>query len=260
MLRRETGRFYTRLAPRHVRLRALALHPVAEGAHLRAERRKTVGMKLYRFRYSPYARKAQMVLDLIGQAYDLIEVPYSDRNEIARVTGGYIYVPVLVEDDGTVVTESRTICERLVATPRGARLVPAPLDGPIWGYHDFVDGALEDVMFRIGSPAVRDAWPTPGDRALYTLIKERKFGAGCVEAWLAGQADLIHRARRLLAPTLKTLAARPFLFGDAPTLADAALYGTCKMLEEADARLLPRVAEPLVAFSQRLEAAAATTA
>jgi len=38
-------------------------------------------------------------------------------------------------------------------------------------------------MFRIGSPAVREAWPTPGDRALYVLIKERKFGAGCVDAW-----------------------------------------------------------------------------
>ena len=33
-------------------------------------------------------------------------------------------------------------------------------------------------MFRIGLPAVRDAWPTPGDRALYVLVKERKFGAG----------------------------------------------------------------------------------
>ena len=212
-------------------------------------------MKLYRFRYSPYARKVQMVLDLMGQTYDVIEVAYSDRNALAGVTGGYIYVPVLVDDDGTVVTESRAICERLVATPRGARLVPSPQEGPVWGYHDFVDGALEDVMFRIGSPAVRDAWPTAGERALYVLVKERKFGAGCVDAWQRDQQGLIERARRLLAPTLKTLAARPFLFGEAPTLADAALYGTCKMLEEADARLLPRVAEPLVAFSRRLEAA-----
>src|SRR6478736_4468170 len=55
-------------------------------------------MKLYRFRYSPYARKVQMLLDLIGARYELVEVPYGDRNEIARVTGGYIYVPVLVGD------------------------------------------------------------------------------------------------------------------------------------------------------------------
>jgi glutathione S-transferase len=213
-------------------------------------------MKLYRFRYSPYARKVQMALDLMGQAYETIEVAYSDRNELAKLTGGYIYVPVVVLDDGKVLTESRTICERLVEMPRGARLAPSPLEGPIWGYHDFVDGALEDVTFRIGSPAVRDAWPTAGERALYVLVKERKYGAGCVDAWERGQAELITRARHLLAPTLKTLAARPFLFGDAPTLADAALYGTCAMLEEADARLLPRIAEPLVGFARRLEKAA----
>jgi glutathione S-transferase len=213
-------------------------------------------MKLYRFRYSPYARKVQMLLDLLGTSYQLVEVPYSDRDELARVTGGYIYVPVLVGGSGEVVVESRAICERLVALEGGARLVPPPWEGPIWAYADFTDGPLEDVLFRIASPAVRDAWPTPGDRALYVLVKERKFGAGCVDAWERDRASLVARARALLAPTLRTLAARPFLFGDAPTLADAALYGQCAMLEEADTQLLPHVAEVLVPYVRRVEAAA----
>jgi glutathione S-transferase len=212
-------------------------------------------MKLYRFRYSPYARKVQAVLDLMGASYDLAEVAYCDRDELATVTGGYVHVPVLVDDRGTVITESRAICEHLVATAAGARLVPSPLEGPIWGYHDFVDGPLEDVFFRIASPAVRDAWRRPGERALYVLIKERKFGAGCVDAWERDRETLVRKARGLLAPTLKTLGARPFLFGDAPTLADAALYGLCAMLEEADRALLPHVAEPLVGFARRLESA-----
>jgi glutathione S-transferase len=215
------------------------------------------GMKLFRFRYSPYARKVQMVLDLLDARYELVEVPYSDRNEIARTTGGYIYVPVLVDDGGEVIVESRDICEYLTASGKGAALVPSPLEGPIWAYHDFADGPLEDVLFRVASPAVRDAWPGAGDRALYVLVKERKFGAGCVDAWEKNQATLVDRARHLLAPSLKTIAARPFLFGDAPTLADAALYGLCKMLEEATPVLLPRVAEELVPFVRRLEAWAA---
>jgi glutathione S-transferase len=210
-------------------------------------------MKLYRFRWSPFARKVQMVLDLLDTRYDVIDVPHSDRNEIALATGGYVYVPVLVDDSGRAITESRDICEYLLAGEVGARLVPPPWQGPIWAYADFVDGPLEDAMFRIGSPAVRDAWPTPGDRALYVLIKERKFGAGCVDAWQRDQALLIQRARKLLAPTLLTLASRRFLFGDAPTLADAALYGVCKMLDEADSRLLPQVGEPLVAFLRGIE-------
>jgi glutathione S-transferase len=213
-------------------------------------------MKLYRFRYSPYARKVQMVLDLLGAKYDLVEVAYTERNELATVTGGYIYVPVLVDDAGKVVVESRDICEHLLASP--SKLVPSPWEGPIWAYHDFVDGPFEDVMFRIAAPSVRDAWPTPGERALYTLVKERKFGTGCVDAWARDRDKLVAKARHLLAPTLRTLAARPFLFGDTPTLADAALYGTCLMLEEADRTLLARVAEPLVPFARRLEASRAT--
>jgi glutathione S-transferase len=212
-------------------------------------------MKLYRFRYSPYARKVQMLLDLIGSRYELVEVPYGDRTEIATLTGGYIQVPVFVDDDGKVVIESRDICEHLLVGEPRARLVPAPWQGPIWGYADFVDGPLEDVLFRIASPAVREAWPGASDRALYNFIKERKFGTGCVDAWRRDQEALVQKARRWLAPTLENLATRDFLFGNTPTLADAALYGQCMMLEEADAGLLPHVAEGLVAYARRVEAA-----
>jgi glutathione S-transferase len=215
-------------------------------------------MKLYRFRYSPYARKVQALLDLLGARYEVVEVPYADRNEIATVTGGYIHVPVLIDDAGKVLTESRDICEHLLASEEASsRLLPAPLEGPIWAYADFVDGPLEDVMFRIGSPAVRDAWPTPGERALYVLVKERKFGAGCVSQWEKQRPELLAKALRLLRPTLSTLGRQDFLFGANPTLADAALYGVCKMLEEADVRLLDGPLAPLLAFERRLEEHAA---
>jgi glutathione S-transferase len=109
-------------------------------------------------------------------------------------------------------------------------------------------------MFRIASPGLRDAWTSPSDRALYVLIKERKFGAGCVDAWQRDQAGLIAKTQRLLAPTLRTLSARDFLFGDTPTLADAALYGVCAMVQEADPKLVARIAEPLVPYLRRVEA------
>ena len=84
--------------------------------------------------------------------------------ELAELTGGYVQVPVLLTDDGRVIVESRAICEHLLAGPAGAKLVPAPLEGPIWGYADFVDGPLEDVLFRIASPEIRDAWPSAAER------------------------------------------------------------------------------------------------
>jgi glutathione S-transferase len=212
-------------------------------------------MKLYRFRYSAYARKVQMLLGLLGRRHELVEVPYSDRSELARVTGGYIYVPVWVSD-GEVTVESRRICERLLSEAPGHTLAPSPLEGPIWAYADFCDGPLEDVTFRIASPLVRDRWSNPGDRALYTLIKERKFGAGCIDQWQSDQGDLMQRARTLLAPSMRTLEQVPFLFGSAPTLADAALYGNLVMLYEADAALPGGLGAAFPAYMSRLEAAA----
>jgi glutathione S-transferase len=47
-------------------------------------------VKLYRLRYSPYARKVQGLLDLLGARYDLVEVPYRQRDQLARVTAGYV--------------------------------------------------------------------------------------------------------------------------------------------------------------------------
>ena len=82
-------------------------------------------MELYRLRYRPSARKAQVLLDLLGARYDLVEVPYRQCDELASVTGGYVYVPVLVNDDGKVVIESRDICEYRLARADG-RLVPSP--------------------------------------------------------------------------------------------------------------------------------------
>jgi glutathione S-transferase len=213
-------------------------------------------MKLFRFRYSPYARKVQMMLELMGKPHEVVEVPYLDRQEMARLTGGYVEVPVLVDDAGVVTVQSRDICERLVQDPAGARLVPAPLEGPIWAYADFVDGPLEDTLFRVATPFLRDQRTNPWERALYQYIKERKFGAGCLDAWQRDREALLARGRRLLAPSVSTLGKRPFLFGDAPTLADCALYGVLAMLEEASPELVAAYAPSLSAYARRLEAAA----
>ena len=209
-------------------------------------------MKLYKFDYSPYARKVQALLDLMGARYTPIEVPYADRNELATVTGGYIYVPVLVDDGDQVITDSRRICEHLVAGA-AARFVPARLEGPVWAYHDWCDNQLEDVLFRLSSPFIARRWRTAHERALYILIKERKFGAGCVDAWERDQAGLIERGRKLLAPSARTLAAQPFLFGEQPTLADVALYGNFAMLGAADPGLVGRFQPEFAGFVRRIE-------
>jgi len=209
-------------------------------------------MKLYRFRYSPYARKVQMLLDLVPSKYELIEVNYLDREQLATLTSGTIMVPVLEDDNGEVIVESRAICERLLARS-GQHLVPDAFEGAVWAYADFCDGPLEDVLFRIAAPAVRDSWTSQFARGLYVFVKERKFGTGCVDEWERSRAVLLAKGRQLLAPTLRTLERQPFLFGEQPTLADAALYGNCIMLEEGQEELLMQLSPTLVGFARRLE-------
>jgi glutathione S-transferase len=212
-------------------------------------------MKLFRLRHSPFARKVQLLLELIPLEHELVEVNYGDRSELAQLTGGYIYVPVLLADDGSVTVESRRICEQLLVGEAARKLVPPPLQGPIWAYADFCDGPLEDILFRVASPAIREAWATPWEKALFTLTKERKFGARCIDTWSKEQPALLERARQLLAPTLATLEQQPFVFGARPTLADAALYGLLAMLSEADPSLVRSLSPGLVAYQARLEAA-----
>lgn len=212
---------------------------------------------LHRLPYSPYARKVQRLLELLGAPFRVVDVPYGNRENLARLTGGYVYVPVLEMDTGEVVFDSRAICARLIADhpALGRRLVPEGLEAAVWAYHDHVEGPIEDVLFRLATPHVRDAWPTAWERALYTLVKERKFGAGCVDAWRADRAGLLARGREVLAPTRDTLRRHPFVFGEALTLADLALYGQWVMLETADPALLEALDPAFVAHARRVEGA-----
>jgi glutathione S-transferase len=214
-------------------------------------------MKLYRFPYSPYVLKVQMLLDLMGRKYQAVDVPYCDRTELATLTGGYIQVPVLVDDGGQVVCDSRRICQHLLAGEAGATFAPPLLEGPIWAYHDWCDGPLEDVLFRIGSPGIRDSWKTAGERALYVFIKERKFGPGCVNAWERDTDELIARGNELLGPSARSLSIQPFLFGASPTLADTALYGLFAFLRMANPAHLGRFPAAFPAWMRRLEELAA---
>src|SRR5687767_6671471 len=141
-------------------------------------------MRLHRFAYSCYARFVQATIDLAGASCAIVDVPFGDRDELARLTGGYIQVPVVELDDGTVVTDSRRIVATLVRDDaRFAPLVPATQAAAAWAYVDWANNILEDVAFRIATPGLQHRFPRPWERALFVFVKERKYGTGCVDAW-----------------------------------------------------------------------------
>ena len=194
-----------------------------------------------------------MVLDLLGTPYETIDVPYDDRTELAVATGGYVQVPVLVTDAGRVIIDSKSICRELLAGPDGAELVPSPWEGPIWAYADWCDGPLEDVCFRLTAPGLRGLMDGIGERALFTMIKERSFGRGCIDTWEESRDARWERTSDMLSPTADTLRQQPFIFGETPTLADAALYGLAFVVRAAVPEFLPSLGEDVEAWIQRCE-------
>lgn len=215
-------------------------------------------MRLHRLDYSCYARFVQATLELAKVPFELVDVRYGDREELAKLTGGYIQVPVLELDDGTAIVDSRRIVQHLARTDeRVARLVPDADAALVWAYVDFANGPVEDAAFRLASPGIALRFESAFERALFVFSKERKFGAGCIDAWERDADALFEQLVAVLEPTTRTLAHRPFLIGREPSLADLALLSHLLMLDlgapDRVAQLVLRF-DVLRAWRERLEA------
>jgi glutathione S-transferase len=203
---------------------------------------------LYRFPYSCYALKVQLLLDKLSLPYQIKEVPFGDRSELVKITNGRVQVPVIVHhrDDGSekMVIESRDICRYLLGL-KSNNLVPPGSEGLIWAYCDWVDEVLEDPLFKMVSLDIANRFERDADRAMFIFIKERKFGQGCVHQWSKDKSGLLQQARDLLAETLMSIAHNGFIHGETPTLADIALVGHLSMVEWADQSLIEAI-DPLI--------------
>jgi glutathione S-transferase len=193
---------------------------------------------LYRFPYSCYALKVQYLLAYLGFPHRVRDVPFMDRSELVSLSGK-VLVPV-IEHDGTVVTESRVICEYLLML-RENELVPVGLEAAVWAYLDWSDQILEHELFRIASPDIARRFARPDEAAMFKFIKERKFGNDCIEQWEREQGQMLETARRLLQPTLTSLEQNGHILCDRITLADFSLAGHLAMVEYADPALLDAV-------------------
>jgi glutathione S-transferase len=214
-------------------------------------------MRLYQFPYSPFAAKVRKCLELKRLDFEVVDVPYLDRRQLIELTGGSVQIPVLV--DGSHVISESAMMTAYLDEKYAPSLRAGPSAGPAVVFEQWADAVLEDVVFRWSAPAIEDRigdWNggRADARAFYRLIKERKYGAGCLDLWRSGAADLSRRAAQLLAPLCQTLESRPYLLGEVPTLADAAVWGQLNMVEQAMPGSARRIAPTLNAWYLRLEA------
>jgi len=211
-------------------------------------------MRLFQFFYSPFAAKVRRCLELKGLAYEVVEVPYLDRRELVSKSGGYPLVPVLEDGDRVVVESARITAYLDERYPVSLRSNPLAVVLEQWA-----DGPLEEVAFKVASPGIEERLVAHSGRvdagALFRLMKERRYGPGCLETWRSGAEALCEELVALLGPLSQAVASRPFLLGEVPSLADAAVYGQLYMVEVGVPGFIPARAPVLRDWWERVRSA-----
>jgi len=186
-------------------------------------------MRLYTYSGSANGYKVELLLALLDRAHERIEVPIFDgasrtpdflrKNPAGRV-------PVLELDDGTCLPESNAILWHLA---RGTAFLPAALAAQdrVIAWLMFEQSEIEPV---IGSARF---WLLTGRDADRRDELERRL------AWARGSLAILEGE----------LAARPFIVGAAPSIADLALYAYTHVAGDAGLTLGANV----TAWCRRIE-------
>lgn len=179
-------------------------------------------MRLHSYAGSANGYKVELLLALLGRRYERVEVSIFEG---ASRTPAFLRlnpagrVPVLELDDGTALPESNAILWHLA---RGTAFMPAAVRDQ--------DRALAWLMFEQS-----EIEPVIGSARFWVLTGRA-----------ADRADELQRrlawGRQSLALLDRELAERPFLVGDAPSVADLAVYAYAHVAPDIDLPIGPHLA------------------
>ena len=158
-------------------------------------------VRVLRIPYSTNVERVALALAHKGLAVEWVDVPADDRSEVERVSGQPL-VPVLIEDDGSVLADSPAILRRL------EELYPEP---PLWP-RDPARRAEADVFvdwFNL-------VWKRPPNLIADELGKPEPV-RDAIEGWGAELTGRLDRFEALLD-------GRDFLLGDELGVADVVAF------------------------------------
>lgn len=173
-------------------------------------------MKLYHHPLSGHAHRARLFVALLGLDVELIEVDLlaGEHKQPAFLALNPLgQVPVLVDDDGTVVPDSNAILVYLARKHERADWLPEDASG-LAAIQRWLSVAAGELAF--GPAAAR----------LVTVFGSRH-----------NPQEVIARAHALLANLERHLEHREWLVGAAPTIADVALYSYLSSAPEGNVDL-----------------------
>jgi glutathione S-transferase len=158
-------------------------------------------LRVYRIPYSTNVERVALACGHKGVAVDWIDVPADDRSAVVEVSGQPL-VPVLVEDDGTVLADSPAILRRL------EELYPEP---PLWPTEPSRRAELDCFVDWFNG-----VWKRPPNLMADELQSENP-DRGRLDAWGGELAAALERFEALLD-------ARSFLFGNVLTAVDVVAF------------------------------------
>jgi len=168
-------------------------------------------MKLYRARFSTNVERVALALAHKGVEVESVWIEYSDRSPVEAVSGQGL-VPVIVDDDGTVVSDSPVILRYLEERDPDPPLYPA----------DPARRAELDVLvdwFNL----VWKSWPNGIEAALGEPEPDRAL----IESRARSMDAALDRFEALLA-------ARDHLMGDGLSVADCVVFPFVKFAAGRD--------------------------
>jgi len=209
--------------------------------------------RLYQFLGSPFCAKARKILEFKGVEFEIVEVDYLERKELLLATG-QMMVPALTLADGETIIDSAKIAARLEALYPEPTIMP-----PGWaGLHrvlaDYIDNHLEESIYPVALADEREYYTRQGiDRgAMWTFIRERKYGRGFVDRMIADDRANWARVNQALAPFEAQLEGKAFLTGRIG-LADFCLYGQLFYLAFTGELKIPATLPNLRAYFGRID-------
>lgn len=175
---------------------------------------------LYDLELSHFCVKAKRILDYKGIAYETERAPYHDRQDLLAVSG-QDYVPYLLwEDKGVTWDKIPDFLEEMKPEPTiypdGSRNVARMLES--WAHN-----VVEEAVWKYVVSDAGKTFEDPRERWVFEEIQTRSRGP--LDAYALRKQEFLKGLVSTLQPVEDRLGESTYVLGDAPSLADFALYG-----------------------------------
>lgn len=211
---------------------------------------------LHHYPFSTFSEKVRAVLGYKGLAYGSVEIAgLPPRPLLTPLTGGYRRAPVL-QVGADIYCDTNLILPTLERLHPGKALYPKGSEGVAQG----LGFAWERQMWI---PTIGVLVHYIGEHIPSEFLKDRKEGYLMIDISKEAMAPQFEQhlqfVRAQIAWLKTALAARPFLFGDAPSAADFACWQTIFLLRkncppDVDALLGLAPASPVLRWYERIAA------